>query len=204
MKKILSFLLAISVATIATAQTKADYETAMKKYRQFYNNNETDSAFNLLSEKIKGMMSLDKTKEMMAKLNEEFGKLESYHFTKQDEHFTYYKTVFSKKTLTLVLLLNNENKLENFRFIPYTGDSSASNMRLKTATGTIYGTLLMPVTSNKKTPVVLIIAGSGPTDRDGNNPMGVKASSYKMLAEALQKEGIATVRYDKRGIGESV
>lgn len=52
-------------------------------------------------------------------------------------------------------------------------------------------------------PAVVVIAGSGPTDRDGNNPLGVKASSYRLLAEALAAEGVASVRYDKRGVAES-
>ncbi len=48
--------------------------------------------------------------------------------------------------------------------------------------------------------VVVIIPGSGPTDRDGNNPLGVKAQSYKLLAEALAVRGVASVRIDKRGL----
>ncbi len=47
---------------------------------------------------------------------------------------------------------------------------------------------------------ILIIPGSGPTDRDGNNPLGVNAQSYKLLAEALASRGIASVRIDKRGM----
>jgi len=39
------------------------------------------------------------------------------------------------------------------------------------------------ITAGEKTPVVIIVPGSGPTDLDGNNPMGVSANSYKMLAE---------------------
>ena len=51
---------------------------------------------------------------------------------------------------------------------------------------------------------MLIIAGSGPTDRDGNNPMlPGKNNAYRMLADALAADGIASVRYDKRGIGAS-
>lgn len=49
-------------------------------------------------------------------------------------------------------------------------------------------------------PVVLIIPGSGPTDRDGNNPLGIKAATYKLLAEGLAGRGIASVRIDKRGM----
>ncbi|HEX8534687.1 MAG TPA: alpha/beta fold hydrolase [Allosphingosinicella sp.] len=49
-------------------------------------------------------------------------------------------------------------------------------------------------------PVVLIIPGSGPTDRDGNNPLGVKAATYRLLAEGLAERGITSVRIDKRGM----
>lgn len=72
---------------------------------------------------------------------------------------------------------------------------------LETETGKIEGTLLSPSVA-KKIPVVLIIAGSGPTDRNGNNPM-MTNNSLKMLAEGLYEKGIAVVRYDKRGIAES-
>jgi len=64
------------------------------------------------------------------------------------------------------------------------------------------GTLVVPQ-SNKQIDVALIIAGSGPTDRDGNNPLAGKSNAYKMLAELLYKNGIASLRYDKRGIGAS-
>ena len=54
--------------------------------------------------------------------------------------------------------------------------------------------------AGKRAPVVVIIPGSGPTDRDGNNPMGVTAASYRLLAESLAKRGISSVRIDKRGM----
>ena len=71
---------------------------------------------------------------------------------------------------------------------------------LETPTGNIEGTLLLP--SNENPPIVLIIAGSGPTDRDGNSP-GLKMNYLKMLAEGLNQHNIASIRYDKRGIGAS-
>ncbi len=67
--------------------------------------------------------------------------------------------------------------------------------------GPLKGTLLAPAApSAPGAPVVLIVPGSGPTDRDGNNPLGVKASTYRLLAEGLAARGIATVRIDKRGL----
>lgn len=52
-------------------------------------------------------------------------------------------------------------------------------------------------------PVVLIVPGSGPTDLDGNNPMGVAAQPLKLLAKSLEERGISTVRVDKRGMYSS-
>jgi pimeloyl-ACP methyl ester carboxylesterase len=64
--------------------------------------------------------------------------------------------------------------------------------------GKLAGTLTAPEGKPKAT--VLIIPGSGPTDRDGNSPLGIRANSYKLLAEALAENGIASVRIDKRGM----
>lgn len=63
--------------------------------------------------------------------------------------------------------------------------------------GDLAGTL---VDAGKGAPVLLIIPGSGPTDRDGNNPLGVTAAPYRMLAERLAERGISSVRIDKRGL----
>ncbi|MDQ3749362.1 MAG: lysophospholipase [Acidobacteriota bacterium] len=76
-------------------------------------------------------------------------------------------------------------------------------VKLETSSGNLYGTLLLP-RSKRKVPVVLIVAGSGPTDRDGNSPLLKGANnSLKLLAEGLAERGIASLRYDKRGVGES-
>ncbi len=72
---------------------------------------------------------------------------------------------------------------------------------LETTNGKIVGSLLSPKI-NGKIPIAIIIAGSGPTDQDGNSMM-MKTNAYKMLAHQLYKNGIATLRYDKRAIGKS-
>lgn len=69
---------------------------------------------------------------------------------------------------------------------------------------TLEGTLTMPANAKKAVPVVLIIAGSGPTDRNCNNPYGMKPNTYKMLADSLINKGIAVARYDKRGSGTNL
>jgi uncharacterized protein len=52
----------------------------------------------------------------------------------------------------------------------------------------------------ERPPVVLLIAGSGSTDRDGNGPQ-IKPATLKKLSEQLVARKIATLRYDKRGAG---
>ena len=75
-----------------------------------------------------------------------------------------------------------------------------SAMTIPGPKGDIAGTF---TDAGKGAQVVVIIPGSGPTDRDGNNPMGVKAAPYKMLADALADKGVSTLRADKRGMFES-
>ena len=74
---------------------------------------------------------------------------------------------------------------------------------LSTQTGTIAGTIELPA-ARFPVPVVLIISGSGPTDRNGNSAaLPGPNNSLKMIADGLASSGIASLRYDKRGIGES-
>lgn len=63
--------------------------------------------------------------------------------------------------------------------------------------GPLAGTLIDP---DPQAPAIVLIPGSGPTDRDGNNPLGVAGGPYRQLAEALAARGIATLRIDKRGL----
>lgn len=82
--------------------------------------------------------------------------------------------------------------------------AASSDYNLETAGGTIYGTLLLPSDARAAHSVVLIFSGSGPTDRDGNSPLlPGKNDSLKMLAEGLAARGVASVRFDKRGIAAS-
>jgi hypothetical protein len=81
--------------------------------------------------------------------------------------------------------------------------ATEATIDLITATGTIHGTLRLPDVT-VPVPVVLLVAGSGPTDRNGNSALtGGNNDSLKLLAQALAEAGLASVRYDKRGIAAS-
>ncbi len=208
MKRTITMLILLAIAGIATAQSRTDIDVAVSRFQNFYNHQQVDSIYNMLSDRSKGIMSLEKTKQTFTQLHTQLGELKAYEFSKESQGFTFYKSTFNSSTLILAVSLNKELQLETFRFLPYKEDTTAvahdiSNIVFKAATGNIYGTLTIPGGS-KKVPVVLIIAGSGPTDRNCNsNRGGIKSNAYKMLADSLLQAGIACVRYDKRGVGES-
>ncbi len=78
----------------------------------------------------------------------------------------------------------------------------------QSGTLTLPGTLTMPAKYNGPLPVALIVAGSGPTDRNGNSAGPLRAQNnsnlYAILAWQLADAGIASVRYDKRALGENL
>ena len=79
--------------------------------------------------------------------------------------------------------------------VPAKDPSTDSQVELP---GPLKGTLLKP--EGKILATALILPGSGPTNRDGENPLGVSASTYRLLAEGLAGKGVATLRMDKRGM----
>ena len=72
---------------------------------------------------------------------------------------------------------------------------------LRVAGGWLHGTRLVPEGS-RRVPVIILLAGSGPTDRNGNGG-GVTPNTLRLLAEGLAQRGVATLSYDRRGIGAS-
>lgn len=78
----------------------------------------------------------------------------------------------------------------------------ATPVELASTPAALHGTLLTPEGQTRAAAVIL--PGSGPTDRDGNSgQFGIRASTYRLLAEGLAERGVATLRIDKRGIASS-
>ena len=70
--------------------------------------------------------------------------------------------------------------------------------------GNLEGTLTFPKVHDNKDPVAIIIAGSGPTNRNGNTPLiNMKINNLKDIVYHLANNGILSIRFDKRGVGES-
>ncbi len=82
---------------------------------------------------------------------------------------------------------------------PVAADTAVQDVQIEAPgpQGALSGTFVAPAAGQ---PTVLILPGSGPTDRDGNNPLGVRAGTYRLLAEGLAQSGIGSLRADKRGM----
>jgi pimeloyl-ACP methyl ester carboxylesterase len=74
---------------------------------------------------------------------------------------------------------------------------AAQDVSIPGPQGPLAGTLLDP---GKRAPALILIPGSGPTDRNGDNPAGVSGGIYRQLADQLAARGVATLRIDKRGM----
>ncbi len=74
---------------------------------------------------------------------------------------------------------------------------AAADVNIPGPKGPLAATLIDPA---RTASASILIPGSGPTDRDGNNPAGVSGGIYGLLSEQLAGQGIATLRIDKRGM----
>ncbi|WP_156753100.1 hypothetical protein [Mycobacterium sp. 1245801.1] len=69
---------------------------------------------------------------------------------------------------------------------------------------TVYGTFRHPAGHGRAVPAALLIAGSGPTDRNGDSAaMPGQVDTLRNLARALSDDGVASLRYDKLGTGQT-
>ena len=83
-----------------------------------------------------------------------------------------------------------------------THDIISETVTFKAGSETVPATLVRP--KKGRWPAMVLIAGSGPTDRDWNSPLlPTKNGSGKLLAEALAKHGMVVIRYDKIGTGSA-
>lgn len=227
MKKTILLLFA-AISFKVSAQTEpANYAAAVNKFKLFYNNNQPDSIYKMFGPQMIAALTLDNFKATTVQLRNQLGNLNQTDFTSFTPPVGLYKATFQNAALALRISLNEKNQIIGLLLKPLDAPAPAetakagsaesapktttmdpslveSPISLKTLSATIHGTLTMPKNASGKIPVVLIIAGSGPTDRNGNSEkLGLETNAYKDIAEGLGKSGIASVRYDKRMIGES-
>jgi alpha-beta hydrolase superfamily lysophospholipase len=130
----------------------------------------------------------------------------------QDNRVVDLLCTFEKAPLVFRLSYNDKQKVVGIFFRPPPNASPLAEpakdragrkvyVTLKTGSGTLTGRIDWP-TGDGPFPAVLVISGSGPNDRDGNQP-GLESDYLKKLGSALASNGIAVLRFDKRGSGGS-
>lgn len=217
MKKVaLSILLILFNVCLFAQSEPTDYASTIQKFKLFYNSNKPDSIYKMFGAEMRNALSADQFKATTSQIKIQLGSLKQTQFKSFAAPVASYNAVFDNGALTLKLSLNSSHQIIGLLLQPAEVKAEASSLpsdpsvtetpiTQKTLSGNISGTLTMPKNASGKIPVVLIIAGSGPTDRDGNSPkLGLNANIYKLMAVDLAKNGIASLRYDKRLVGQSV
>jgi pimeloyl-ACP methyl ester carboxylesterase len=212
---ILSLLLSFSGAFAQSAEPAA-YRSALNRFMLYYNRNQADSVFGMFAPEVKTQMPLQKNREMLGQLQTQLGGLQKATYQSMESSVATYKADFQKSSLAMKISLNQAGKISGLLFDNLKADAQPTLVstnphtaeipfELKTLSGIIRGTMALPAQASGKVPVVLIIPSSGPTDRDGNKPkLNQRADTYKLLAASLAENGIASLRYDKRLVGETV
>ncbi|TAN15060.1 MAG: alpha/beta fold hydrolase [Chitinophagaceae bacterium] len=190
-----------------------------EKFMDLNNTGRFSEAKEMFAASIRPQLPPDVLKKTWELLNKKYGKyrgIESMEVIRVDT-FRHVRTIcdFEKAEITFSFAFNPSHWLYGFVIVGVSEKDSkpavsgllphtiSIDTSVRVNGGKIYGTLLAP--KNKKTyPVVLIIAGSGPTDRNGNSTLGETSNMYLMLADSLAAHGIASFRYDKRYLGKSV
>jgi pimeloyl-ACP methyl ester carboxylesterase len=146
-------------------------------------------------------VSTEQLQQAVRGLSGLFGAFQSVVASGDDE----YVAQFSGGTAQLHVTFDDENRIAAFGIAGVTYALAADEQELAFTSGadTLYGTLLVPAGVTAP-PAALLIAGSGPTDRNGNNPLlGLQVNTLASLARALADAGVASLRYDKLGAGKT-
>ncbi|MEL6107406.1 MAG: alpha/beta fold hydrolase [Planctomycetota bacterium] len=197
-----------SVCHADEAATRRVVETAVESLVK----EDFDAVANTFDDNLAGKLPVAQLKAAWKQVGSAVGEYSKTSPPKQVAKGTYESTVaFSRLALIVRVSVNREGKVAGLFMRPEplpnpepsseSPSSAGRPLRLVVNGVTIHGTLLLPSdSSGSAMPLAVLHSGSGPTDRDGNQPM-LPNDSLKKLAEELTALGIATFRYDKRGSG---
>lgn len=211
MKRFFILILLWGAMFTATAQQK---EAIVKGFFEQMNTGNYEGARRYMQTSMLQKVNADMLKGVWQQLEQQYGKWEAVVSQKIIfDGRNYIITAgnnFERAQLQFRVALDSTNKMVGFfligardKQVVYARNEMPDTIQT-TDGGILYGTLTQPE-GIQHTPVVLIIAGSGPTDRNGNSlfDLGPNGFSYRQLAEGLAANGIASLRYDKRWVGQS-
>jgi alpha-beta hydrolase superfamily lysophospholipase len=206
MRKALLVLWCILMVCSAEAQTN----NTVVKFVDFFKTDQPDSIYNLFAGKIKSALKVEGTRQFVTTIKSQLGEIVGFRESDTKvEGATVFILSFERPVVEMALTIKKDSIAGIFQKAvpPKALDSaevnSPDNFSVDNEIGKLYGTLTLP-TDKKRVPVVLLIGGSGPTDRNMNQGQALRTNSFLLLAKGLAENGIASLRYDKRGVGKSM
>ncbi|MGF6930172.1 pimeloyl-ACP methyl ester carboxylesterase [Chitinophaga sp. W2I13] len=207
------YLLSLLCILLCTASAQQNDQIATHFFEQLGKGN-WDGAKENMDATMTAKVTPDMLKGIWQQIEQSHGKWETVISLKTAKEGAYDMILadnrFGKAIITFRVVFDTNHRIAGFfiagtkllttALLPY----EETDTVITPDGGILYGILTKPV-EKQPWPVALIIAGSGPTDHNGNNPLSAAANgnSYQQLAAALAANGIASLRYDKRGIGQS-
>lgn len=183
-------------------------DRTIDRFNRFYKAGSVDSIYKLFSPQMKNAVSPEGSKQLVKSLKDKLGDIvKTSQILNADTKILEFRLAFEKPVVEIAVMVQDSLiiGIRQKMTEPDTKDSvsveSVDNFAVNNGINNIYGTLVMPAKSDK-VPVILLIGGSGPTDRNMNQ-VSVRTNSFFMLSKELASMGIATLRYDKRGVGKS-
>ncbi|WP_344848110.1 serine aminopeptidase domain-containing protein [Pedobacter jeongneungensis] len=208
MKKHLFISLFTLISFFAFAQQKSGI--TVEHVIGAFNQNLKDSLYNMMTPQMKSALGKDGSDNLLGQLMNQLGKITSTkNISTADAEIQRYNLTFERPLVTILLVIKN-GQIAGIRQLSRPTSASGlvrkestDNYTLGKAPAMLFGTLLLPPKTLEKIPIVLMIGGSGPTDRNMNQGDALVTNSFAMLADTLAANGIASLRYDKRGVAKS-
>lgn len=202
MKAFLLSLITFLTLSTAYSQKHAVTDRQAAKFISYYNAGKTDSLYELMADDVRSKLTIPALKTAVQQLKGGLGNLVKSEYYIAQQGYDVYLATFERSGPVLYISFDIANNVGGF-FVDTDKRETAGAVTVKTSNAVIKGTLALPEGA-KPVPVLLLIAGSGPTDRDGNSMMINGKPNYLLqLSEALKAKNIAVLRYDKRGVGQS-
>lgn len=208
MKFIYSLILIITIFISSIAQTNEELSVSFIKQLERH---QYDSCYAMFDTVMANKFSASMLETMWQSLPRYMGQYKGYSTITSEKkdslEFVFVRCEFEKTKMDLQFTFNKHKKIAGMFFTPPKNKGAyvypeyaqshkfyETKVAVKTGTYTLPGVLCVP-NNIKNPPVVILLAGSGPNDKDGT--IGAN-KVLKDLAVGLASNGIATYRYDKR------
>ncbi|HMF72127.1 MAG TPA: hypothetical protein VK616_11675, partial [Flavitalea sp.] len=207
MKNLLLLLYSVCVWECTFSQENASLRSKTPlDFRLRFNLENDSSVVRLFDTSFLRLVPGKALREYLRTFKDKFGYLNALSLQNSTTTEDQYAASFTlDSNFIMRLSVNRSGKISSMFIRPkVTSDTSVkhtNNIWLKKFNLNIPGSILIPP-AVVHPPIVIFVAGSGPTDRNGNNEFGLRTNAYLKISTALLEKGIGSLRYDKRLSGE--